>query len=69
MLNPCDPPFAEMLSAKLPSVPVKPTEPRYLEEPRNKYFGQPSFVAAPRNTEDVARVVRLCAEARVGIER
>ena len=68
MLNPCNQSFAESLTSRLPQVPVKPTEPRYLEEPRSKYFGQPSFVAAPRTTEDVASVVRFCAEAQVGVQ-
>ena len=68
MLNTCDQSFADRLAAALPGLSLKPAEPRYLEEPRGKYFGQPSFVAAPRSTDEVAAMVRFCAEARVGIQ-
>ena len=68
MLNPCDQSFADSLASTLPALKVRPAEQRFLEEPRNKYFGQPSFVASPANTEEVSAIVRLCADARVGIQ-
>lgn len=46
---------------------VRLPEPRYLEEPRGRFEGRAAAVALPATTEEVARVVRLCAEARVGI--
>lgn len=48
-------------------IPVQGVSPAYLEEPRGKFTGQSSFVALPQTTDDVARVVRLCREARVGL--
>ena len=35
----------------------------YLVDWRQRYFGQADLVALPRNTEQVAGVVRLCAGA------
>lgn len=46
---------------------VRLPEPRYLEEPRGRFAGRAAAVALPATTEAVAQVVRLCAEARVGI--
>ena len=68
MLNPCDQVFADHLSRRLPDLPLAPAEPRYLEEPRGKWRGQPTFVAKSRNTGQVAEIVRAAAEARVGIQ-
>ncbi len=68
MLNPCDPAFADLLSRRLPDLPLAPAEPRYLEEPRGKWRGQPTFVAKPRTTEQVAEIVRIAAGARVGLQ-
>ncbi len=63
MLNPAD----ETLAARLPDGVLRPVAPAYLEEPRGRYFGRAGLVAAPRNTDEVAAVVRACAAARVGI--
>ncbi len=63
MLNPAD----ESLGAKLPEGVLRPVSPAYLEEPRGRYLGHAGLVAAPRNTAEVAAVVRACAEARVAI--
>lgn len=63
MLNPAD----DALAARLPAGVLRPVTPAYLEEPRGRYQGRAGLVAAPRNTEEVAAVVRACAEARVGI--
>ena len=68
MLNPCDQAFADHLSRRLPDLPLKPAEQRYLEEPRGKRWGQPTFVARPRSTEQVAGTVRVAGEAGVGIQ-
>lgn len=65
-LAPANDAFAERLEAAIPGV-VRPTDAAYLEEPRGRYFGSGGVVAAPRTTDEVAAVVRACAEARVGI--
>lgn len=67
MLNPADAAFAARLAAALPEGALKPVTPAYLEEPRARFHGQAGVLAAPRSVEEVATVVRLCAEARVGI--
>ncbi|MFC0340404.1 FAD-binding oxidoreductase [Paracoccus niistensis] len=63
MLNPAD----DRLIAALPEGVVRPLEPRHLDEPRGYFAGQGGLLAAPRNVEEVAAVVRACAEARVAI--
>ena len=63
MLNPAGP----ELAASLPEGVLRPVEPRHLEEPRGRYHGQAGLLAAPRNVDEVAAVVRACAAARVGI--
>jgi FAD/FMN-containing dehydrogenase len=63
LLNPAD----DALAARLPAGVLRALSPAYLEEPRGRYFGQAGLVAAPRDTAEVAAVVRACAEARVGI--
>ncbi|KGJ06414.1 2-hydroxyacid dehydrogenase [Paracoccus halophilus] len=62
-LNPAD----AALAGRLPAGVLRPLTPAYLEEPRRRWSGQAGLVAAPRNTDEVAAVVRACAEARVGI--
>ncbi|MFN0116573.1 MAG: FAD-binding oxidoreductase [Paracoccaceae bacterium] len=66
MLKPADAAFAERLSARLTPGAVGPAEPRYLQDPRGRVTGQAGFVARPRDTEEVAAIVRACGEARVG---
>ncbi|SMO62913.1 FAD-binding oxidoreductase [Paracoccus laeviglucosivorans] len=63
MLNPAD----SALAAALPDGVLRELTPAYLEEPRGRYLGQAGLVAAPRNTAEVAAIVRACAAARVGI--
>ncbi|UFS66779.1 FAD-binding oxidoreductase [Paracoccus denitrificans] len=63
MLNPAD----EALAARLPAGVLREVTPAYLEEPRGRWRGHAGLVAAPRNTDEVAAVVRACAEARVAI--
>ena len=62
-LNPADETFA----ARLPEGLRKPLEPRYLEERRGLFRGAGGVLVAPRDTADVAELVRLAAQARVGI--
>lgn len=66
-LRSADPTFLERLSQVLGDRGVLPPEPRYLEEPRGRYLGQAAAILRPSTTEEVAEVVRICADARVGI--
>ncbi len=68
MLNAFTSDHAATLQAALPDLPLKPAEPRYLEEPRGKWVGLPTFVAAPRSTQDVAAIVRFANEHRIGLQ-
>ena len=63
MLNAAD----DRLVSALPEGVVRPLEPRHLDEPRGYFAGQGGLLAAPRNVEEVAAVVRACAAARVAI--
>ncbi|WP_374636399.1 FAD-binding oxidoreductase [Paracoccus sp. (in: a-proteobacteria)] len=63
MLNPAD----DSLAARLPDGVLRPVTPAYLDEPRGRYHGRAGLVAAPRSVDEVAAVVRACADARVGI--
>ncbi len=65
MLNAADDAFAEGLDRA--GIRVKPADRSYLEEPRSLYNGTSRQVALPTSTDEVSRVVRICAEARVGI--
>ena len=67
MLNSISPTFEASLKAALPEHTIKQAEPRYLEEPRGRYAGQPTLVALPQTTEQVSTIVRLAQQARVGI--
>ena len=63
MLNPA----TEALARLLPPGVLREAAPAYLEEPRGRFRGQAGLIAAPRNVEEVAAIVRACAEARVPI--
>lgn len=65
MLNAADTAFAERLSSA--GIKTRAATPAYLEELRGKFVGQSAFVAHPETTEDVARIVHLCNEGRVGL--
>ncbi len=67
MLNPADPRFLNHLEGLLPKGTLRPSAPRYLEEPRGRWQGIAGAVACPASTDDVAVIVRACAAARVGI--
>ena len=67
-LNSVDDAFAARLAAALPPGTLSAAEPRFLEEPRGKHFGQKdALLARPRNVDEVATIVRHCAAARIGI--
>ncbi|WP_299960289.1 FAD-binding oxidoreductase [uncultured Roseobacter sp.] len=66
-LNSADSAFETRLRRQLPEGVIKTTEPRHLEEPRGRYHGRETLVALPRSTQEVAAIVRLAADARVGI--
>lgn len=65
MLNPADAAFADCLSTA--GIKTRAATSAYLEEQRGRYFGQSEFVAVPNSTEEVARTVRLCHSAQIGI--
>lgn len=66
-LTPLDDTFVSLLTDALPDGSVFPATPDFLEEPRGRYQGAETVVAKPRNTAEVARIVRLCGQRRVGI--
>ncbi|NOD97444.1 FAD-binding protein [Ruegeria sp. HKCCD6228] len=66
-LNPADDRFAALLRSKLGDGVLRPVEERYLEEPRGRFSGRVGLLALPRNTEEVALLVRLAAQAQVPI--
>ncbi len=66
-LNDADDAFVARLAEALGPEAVRPPEPRHLEEPRGRRHGRVAAVLTPSSTEAVARAVRLCAEARVGL--
>lgn len=66
-LNAADPDFVARLESHLPEGTLRAPEPRYLEEPRGRYVGQAGAVACPRTVEEVATILRLANESRVGV--
>ena len=68
MLNAFTPDTAAALKGALPDLPLKPAEQRYLEEPRGKWTGLPTHVAAPRTVEDVSKVVRFANDHLFGLQ-
>ncbi len=68
MLKTFDDALADALRQRFPDMPLKPADQRYLEEPRGKYRGQPTFVAAPTSTEMVADLVRFAGRTPFGIQ-
>ena len=54
------------LRALLPEAALRLAEERHLTEPRGRFRGT-GLLVSPATTEEVAAVVRLCAQARVGI--
>lgn len=66
MLNPVTPEFESQLRAALPAAAFKDDTAPYMSEPRGRWTGQ-GLVIAPSSTEEVATLVKACAEAKVGI--
>ena len=66
-LNPCDGAFLSRLAGLIPEGTLTAPEPRWLEEPRGRWTGQAGAVARPRNTAEVATIIRACAADRVPI--
>lgn len=62
-LNPAD----DRLAAQLPQGVLREVSERYLDEPRDRLRGQAGLVAAPRDTEEVAAIIRACARASVPV--
>ena len=60
--------FVKRLQAQLPKDSLRGAEPRYLEEPRGRFFGdKAAVVARPRTVDEVSTIVRACHKERVGI--
>ncbi|MCF8484579.1 MAG: FAD-binding oxidoreductase [Rhodobacteraceae bacterium] len=66
MLTPCTSDFLEELSRQMPGL-LRDTAPRDVEEPRGRWRGKGQAVAMPRDTQQVAAIVRAAAAQRVGI--
>ncbi|MDM7458137.1 MAG: FAD-binding oxidoreductase [Paracoccus sp. (in: a-proteobacteria)] len=62
-LNPAD----ERLAALLPAGVLREPSPAYIEEPRGRYHGVVGLVAAPRDVQECAAIIRTCATARVPV--
>lgn len=67
MLNSVSDAFREKLVSQLPPAAFRELTPSYLEEPRGRYAGADGLLVAPDCVEDVAKVIRACAEAGVGV--
>lgn len=65
--QPADDAFARELAGELPEDRLRRAEPRHLEEPRGYWHGCSAWVALPRTTAEVARILRKAHGARVGI--
>lgn len=57
----------DALIPRLPPGVLRGMAPAYLEEPRGRFRGRAGLIAAPRSVDEVAAVVRACADARVPI--
>lgn len=66
MCNPATPDFIAALRAQLPGSAFRESAPGYFEEPRGRWHGQ-GVVLTPNNTEEVAAIIRACAQARVPV--
>lgn len=64
-MKPANAEFEAKLRGILPSTALRPLTPSYLEEPRGLFHGKGGLLVAPSTVEDVAKVVRACAEAKV----
>lgn len=67
MLNTADTRFSARLGALLPEGTLCDAPPSYLVEPRGRLFGKGGVLARPRNTAEVATILRQCSAERVGV--
>ncbi|MGR3198017.1 MAG: FAD-binding oxidoreductase [Paracoccus sp. (in: a-proteobacteria)] len=63
MLNAAD----AALAAQLPQGVLRDAAPAYVEEPRGRIRGLAGLIAAPRDVDECAAVIRACAAARVPV--
>jgi FAD/FMN-containing dehydrogenase len=66
MLNSVTPEFEARLRDVLPPAAFKDDTAPYLTEPRGRWVGQ-GLVVAPSNTNEVAAVVKACADAAIAV--
>lgn len=66
-LKPADSEFAALLRKHLPVDILRPLAPRYLEEPRGRWYGDDAVIASPRSVEEVSAIVGLAATSRVPV--
>lgn len=66
-LNAADDGFRQTLADMLPEEVFRPLTPAYLEEPRKRFRGQGGVLVAPRNTREIATILRLCNARRVAV--
>ena len=59
--------FLDKIKAALPADTIREAEPRFQEEPRGRWTGSATHVAMPRTTQEVATLVKLANEAKVGL--
>jgi FAD/FMN-containing dehydrogenase len=66
MLNPVSPDMIAILQAQLPPQTFRDGTDAYLREPRGRYQGH-GVLLAPASTNEVATIIRFCAEMRVAV--
>lgn len=66
-LNPATPDFADILTTALDDDILTAATAKYLLEPRGRFRGQAAFVVRPRDVQQVATIIRLCNEHRIGV--
>jgi FAD/FMN-containing dehydrogenase len=54
--------FVTRLAQALPPQAIRDVTPAYLEEPRGRWHGQAAAVVAPATVDEVAAILRLCAD-------
>lgn len=65
-LNPASPDFLTQLEQAVPGV-IGPVSASYLEEPRGIYAGAGAALARPVTKHDVAKILKICGQERVGV--
>lgn len=67
MLNPVTDDFITLLQNVVPDDVFRPLEPRHLEENRGRFQGTGGVLLAPTTTEQLADIVRLAHDEKIGI--